>query len=88
MMTIQCNSVHTLRVARAEADIASLLAIGLADPVLHIQVSTYLADGRPIRWIENFFRENRYEYVAEMQWPAPNARRRKPTSDKALEVTA
>lgn len=82
------RSVHTLRVARAEADIASMLAIGLADPVLRIQASTYQADGRAIRWTENFFREDRYEYVAEMQWPAPHVRRRKTTSGKALEVTA
>lgn len=68
------RSVHTLRVARAMADVASLLGIGLADPVLRIQASTYLADGRPIRWTENYFREDRYEYVAEMQWPEPTGR--------------
>jgi DNA-binding GntR family transcriptional regulator len=82
------RSVHRLCVARAEADIASMLAIGLAEPVLRIQASTYLADGRAIRWTENFFREDRYEYVAEMQWPAPHARRHKPASDNAEKVTA
>jgi DNA-binding GntR family transcriptional regulator len=65
------RSVHTLRVGRAMADIAGLLGVGLADPVLRIQASTYLADRKPIRWTENFFREDRYEYVAEMEWPAP-----------------
>jgi GntR family transcriptional regulator len=68
------RSVHTLRVARAMADIAALLQIGLADPVLRIQASTYGVDGRPIRWTENFFREDMYEYVAEMEWPALDAR--------------
>ena len=67
------RSVHTLRVARAMADVASLLGIGLADPVLRIQAATYVADGSPIRWTENFFREDRYEYVAEMDWPATPA---------------
>lgn len=76
------RSVHTLRVARAMADVAQMLEIGLADPVLRIQASTYLADGSPIRWTENYFREDRYEYVAEMQWPAP---RRRPRSK---DVTA
>jgi GntR family transcriptional regulator len=67
----QKRSVHTLRVARADADIASRLGIGLAEPVLRIQSKVYLDDGRPIRWTENFFREDRYEYVAEMEWPDP-----------------
>jgi GntR family transcriptional regulator len=75
------RSVHTLRVARAMADIASLLEIGLADPVLRIQASTYCVDGQPIRWTENFFREDMYEYVAEMEWPAPRARH--PQIDRA-----
>jgi GntR family transcriptional regulator len=78
------RSVHTLRVARAMADVAELLGIGLADPVLRIQASTYLADGRPIRWTENFFREDRYEYTAEMQWPAPRRRARK----RSMKATA
>jgi len=80
------RSVHTLRVARAEADIASMLGIGLADPVLRIQASTYLADDSAIRWTENFFREDRYEYVAEMQWSAPSERRSKRRSSKSEEV--
>jgi len=65
------RSVHTLRVARADVDIASMLGIALADPVLRIQSSVYQAAGRPIRWTENYFREDQYEYVAEMEWPAP-----------------
>jgi GntR family transcriptional regulator len=67
------RSVHTIRVARADVDIASLLGIALADPVLRIQSSVYLAGGKPIRWTENYFREDQYEYVAEMEWPAPTA---------------
>lgn len=82
------RSVHTLRVARAEADIASMLSIGLADPVLRIQASTYLADGSAIRWTENFFREDRYEYIAEMQWPAPRARGSPPSFRRANRVSA
>ena len=74
------RSVHTLRVGRAMADIAGLLGVGLADPVLRIQASTFLGDGTPIRWTENFFREDRYEYVAEMEWSAPHSRSAHPTS--------
>ncbi len=83
------RSVHTLRVARAMADIASMLKIGLADPVLRIQASTYLADGRPIRWTENYFREDRYEYVAEMRWPAPRRNKRAANArERSKEPTA
>jgi GntR family transcriptional regulator len=67
------RSVHTLRVARADVDIASMLGIALADPVLRIQSSVFLAGDQPIRWTENHFREDRYEYVAEMEWPDPAA---------------
>ncbi|MEO8923316.1 MAG: UTRA domain-containing protein, partial [Caldimonas sp.] len=68
----QKRSVHTLRIARADADVALRLGIGLAEPVLRIQSSVYLDDGRPIRWTENYFREDRYEYVADMEWPDPS----------------
>ena len=76
------RSVHTLRVGRAMADIAGFLRVGLADPVLRIQASTYLADGTPIRWTENFFREDRYEYVAEMEWAPPHRRTARPPSGR------
>ena len=67
------RSTHTLRVARADAMVASLLGIGLADPVLRVQATVVQADGSPIRWTENFFREDRYEYTAEMEWPDPSS---------------
>ena len=67
----QKRSMHALRVARADPMVASLLGIGLAEPVLRVQSSVYLDDDRPIRWTENFFREDRYEYHAEMEWPDP-----------------
>ena len=67
------RSVHAVRIARADVDVASLLGIALAEPVLRIQSSVYLADRQPIRWTQNFFREDQYEYVAEMEWPAPSS---------------
>lgn len=73
----QSRSVHAIRVARADMEAAALLGIALADPVLRVQSSVYLPDGKPIRWIENFFREERYEYVAEMDWPHPSKVTRK-----------
>jgi GntR family transcriptional regulator len=69
------RSVHTVRVARADLAIASLLGVALADPVLRVQSSVFLADGKPIRWTWNYFDEDRYEYVAEMEWPAPTGKR-------------
>jgi GntR family transcriptional regulator len=65
------KSVHTIAVTRAETHIANLLRIGLGDPVMHVQASTYLQDGRPIRWTDNFFREDRYQYTSEFFWEPP-----------------
>jgi DNA-binding GntR family transcriptional regulator len=66
------KSVHTVSVSRAEPQVAKLLGIGLGDPVMHVRASTYLQDGRPIRWTDNYFREDRYQYTAEFFWePAP-----------------
>jgi GntR family transcriptional regulator len=66
------KSVHTIAVSRAETHVANLLHIGLGDPVMHVRASTYLQDGRAIRWTDNFFREDRYQYTAEFFWePAP-----------------
>lgn len=83
----QKKSVHTLRVARADADAARHLRIGLAEPVLRIQSSVTLDDGRPIRWTENHFREDRYEYVAEMAWPDPAPPRAAHAGRKASTTT-
>jgi DNA-binding GntR family transcriptional regulator len=70
------KSVHTIRVSRADTDVAELLNIGLAEPVMHIQASTFLRGGQPIRWTENYLREDRYEYTAEFIWDPPSPRRR------------
>jgi GntR family transcriptional regulator len=83
----QKRSVHLLRVARADAAVASLLEIGLAEPVLRVQSSVYLEDGTPIRWTENFFREDRYEYCAEMEWPDPASASPAPRSRAAQPET-
>lgn len=78
----QERSLHTIRVGRADTDVAELLKIGLADPVMNIQSSTYLRGGQPVRWTENFFREDRYEYTAEFIWDRLPARRRLPEAIK------
>lgn len=72
----QARSVHAIRVARADVDVAAWLEVALAAPVLRIQSCVYLAGARPVRWVENSFREDQYEYVAEMSWPAPASSRR------------
>lgn len=68
---LQHRSVHTVGIARADAEIASLLKIGLTDPVLHVRSLVHLDDGKPIRWTDNYFREDRYEYSAEVIWEKP-----------------
>jgi GntR family transcriptional regulator len=39
--------------------------------VLHIQSSAYLDDGKAIRWTDNYFREDRFAYLAEIEWKKP-----------------
>jgi DNA-binding GntR family transcriptional regulator len=68
---LQKRSVHCIGVARADTMVASLLGVGIADPVLHVQSSAYLDDGRPIRWTDNYFREGRFAYQAEIAWKKP-----------------
>lgn len=69
------RSIHTLRVARADAGTAALLGIALTDPILYIQSSACFADGSPARWTDNYFVEDRYQYTAEMEWPRPKGRK-------------
>jgi GntR family transcriptional regulator len=68
---LQKRSVHRIGVARADTMVASLLGTAIADPVLHVQASAYLDDGRPIRWTDNYFREERFSYLAEVEWKKP-----------------
>jgi GntR family transcriptional regulator len=68
---VQKKSVHTIRVARADERVASQLGIALADPVLYIRSAAHLEDGQPIRWTDNWVREDRYQYTAEMTWKKP-----------------
>lgn len=72
---LQKKSTHSLRVARADARLASQLGIALSDPVLHIRSLVHLDDGRPFRWTDNYFREDRYEYTAEMLWKKPTRKK-------------
>ncbi|MGH8430417.1 MAG: GntR family transcriptional regulator, partial [Solimonas sp.] len=69
---LQKRSVHRIGVARADTMVASLLGVAIADPVLHVQSSAYLDDGRPIRWTDNYFREERFAYQAEIAWKKPS----------------
>lgn len=69
------RSVHTLRVARADARIAAMLGTALNDPVLYIQSCAFFEDGSAARWTDNYFAEDRYQYTAEMQWPEPKGRK-------------
>jgi GntR family transcriptional regulator len=65
------KSIHTVVVGRAETHVAEMLHIGLGAPVMHVRANTYLQDGRPIRWTDNYFREDRYQYTAEFFWAPP-----------------
>ena len=71
---VQKHSDHTINIARADEFLARLLQIGLTDPMLHVQSAVKLDDGRPIRWTHNYFREGRYQYIAEVIWQPPRGR--------------
>jgi GntR family transcriptional regulator len=71
------KSIHTVVVGRAEPHVAEMLGIGLGAPVMHVRANTFLQDGRPIRWTDNYFREDRYQYTAEFFWSPPE----KPDTD-------
>ncbi len=72
---LQKRSVHRIGVARADTMVAPLLGVAIAEPVLHVQASAYLDDGRPIRWTDNYFREERFAYQAEVEWKCPKGPR-------------
>ena len=67
------NQADQFHIAGMGEDAAMMAAV-VPEDILPQSVS--FADGSPIRWTENFFSEDRYEYVAEMEWPAPGARAR------------
>jgi DNA-binding GntR family transcriptional regulator len=73
---LQKKSMHTISIARADGAIASQLGIALTEPVLHIRSRAHLDNGRPIRWTDNYFREDRYQYAAEMNWTKPKRKRK------------
>ena len=81
---LQKRSVHRIGVARADTMVAPLLGTAIADPVLHVQSSAYLEDGRPIRWTDNYFREERFSYLAEIEWKKPTGARalRRPAANR------
>jgi DNA-binding GntR family transcriptional regulator len=69
----QKRSLHRIRIARADQLVAGLLGVALTDPVLHVQSTVYLDDDRPIRWTDNYFHEEKYEYFASFDWSDPSA---------------
>lgn len=73
---LQKRSVHRIGVARADTTVAPLLGVAIAEPVLHVQSCAYLDDGQPIRWTDNYFREERFAYQAEVEWKRPAGKRR------------
>lgn len=73
---LQKRSVHRIGVGRADTMVAPLLGVAIAEPVLHVQAKAYLDDGRPIRWTDNYFREERFAYQAEIEWKRPSADQR------------
>jgi GntR family transcriptional regulator len=74
---LQKRSVHRIGVARADTMVAPLLGVAIAEPVLHVQSCAYLDDGRPIRWTDNYFREERFAYLAEVEWKRPAGQRKR-----------
>lgn len=74
---LQKRSVHRIGVARADTRVAPLLGVAIAEPVLHVQSCAFLDDSRPIRWTDNYFREEHFAYQAEVEWKRPAGPRKR-----------
>jgi GntR family transcriptional regulator len=79
------KSVHTVGVGRADTYVAELLRVGLGAPVMHVRATTYIYGGQPIRWTDNYFREDRYQYTAEFFWGPPLTKSNGPTDPSSGE---
>lgn len=62
------RSVLTIRVLRADQMVARLLRTTVMEPVLNIRSEGYLARGVPVRFTENYFSADRYQYTTEVPW--------------------
>jgi GntR family transcriptional regulator len=64
---------HRVEAIKAAAEYASLLGIGVGEPVLSLATAVYAADGQPVEAVESIFCSERYRYTVELA-----RRRRRP----------
>jgi len=57
---------HSVESIKADVEVASLLAIGVFEPVLYMETAVYSADGQAVETIDTFFRSDRYRYTVEL----------------------
>ena len=60
---------------RSRQGALATLMVGSGDPYCSLVNLASHPDGSPILWVENSFREDQYEYVAEVHWPPPSSPR-------------
>jgi GntR family transcriptional regulator len=57
---------HSVESIKADVEVASLLGIGVFEPVLYMETAVFSADGQPVEAVDSFFRSDRYRYTVEL----------------------
>jgi GntR family transcriptional regulator len=57
---------HAVESVKADVEVASLLGIGVFEPVLYMETAVLSTDGQPIEAVDSFFRADRYRYTVEL----------------------
>lgn len=57
---------HIVEAIKADIEIASLLSIGVFDPILYIETDVFSQAGNPVEIVDTYFRADRYRYTVEL----------------------
>lgn len=57
---------HAVEAAKADVEVASLLGVGVFEPILYMETAVYAVDGHPVEAVDSFFRSDRYRYTVEL----------------------
>jgi GntR family transcriptional regulator len=66
-LEIPLGKIHqTLEARTADNEVASLLSIGIMDPVLYVETFVFQENGAPADFSENYYRGNQHKYSIEL----------------------
>jgi GntR family transcriptional regulator len=57
---------HSVEAMKADVEVASLLGVGVFEPVLYMDTAVFSADGQAVEAVDTFFRSDRYRYTVEL----------------------